>query len=166
MAKAAAAKPPVSDRVRERQALEGEENLIKTATKRAQETGKPVDQELEGLKVERQDTEKEFEILFDTMPMSAFFDARMHGATKQVTINTDHNFFQQLYNSPDSTSHIKQGLQAVLVSIADCWLNSSDEAKRVYNAEMACWSTGLENALARLEQTSEPASEHDGGTND
>lgn len=145
---------PPSEKVKNRQQQEGAENLRNTATKKAYETGQAVDDVVRELEFQREG--RLFDIEYSSNPGGRFFDVRVEGGTKVLTINTEHRFYTDVYMGSESNFRLRVAMDLLLFSIGDSMEDASDEARRFYMAEIPEWSKKLDIALDHLSQIQSP----------
>jgi len=141
-----------------RQQARGEEQLRKSAEDRAEQTGRPVEEEAEQMALDLQDSRYRVEI--ESAPSGPFFRCDMFGAAKVLYINRSHRFYSDVYSGPKSSYEVRQALEVLLFAIGDSMLDAPEENQRVYRVELPQWSVKLDLALEQLGQN--VALSHDG----
>ena len=145
---------PTSEKIQKRQKQEGEENLRKSAMRKATESNRPVEDVIKDMEFERQG--RLFDVERNANPGGRFFSVRVEGGTKVLSLNTEHRFYKDLYMGPESTTRLRAGLDLLLFAIGDSMEDASDEARRFYMAEIPSWSDKLDVALDHLSQIQNP----------
>lgn len=136
--------PDVEARLRE----EGATRLRKQAEKRANETGKTVEEAAR--EIEADYAGKVYRLAKESVPGGNFFRVEQIGATKVLFLNTATRFFKEVYAGPDSTPTHRFALEVLLFAVGDRILESKDELRDIYANEIPEWSKKLEFALGQL----------------
>jgi hypothetical protein len=124
---------------------EGQRNLERKATERAEVTGKPKEEEIKGL-VE-QTSNKRWEVEFAAIPEGPFYRPYRLGEQKRLVINTEHPFYTKVF---DVAPEVRAGLEVLLFVLAERELEARGEAETFYKAERGRWSERLRHALDAL----------------
>lgn len=143
----------------ERRAEAGRKRLEQEAKKRAQDTGKTVDQAK--AEIEAELGGKVYKVAKRSVPGGAFFEVEQIGGTKVLWLNTASKFFQQVHSGPHSTPAVRAALEILLFAIGDRILEGQESLKATYAHEIPQWSQKLEFALAHLGETLEGADQDD-----
>jgi hypothetical protein len=148
MEETAKALRPPSPEVRQRQEERGEDQLRKTAEKRAADTGQPVEKIEEQLRLELKG--HLYKIAHENVPGASFFRVYQLGGTLTLALNTAHRFYSEVYAAPESTSATRAALEVLLFSVGDCINNASEHTRGIYDLELPEWSRRLDYALLQL----------------
>ena len=83
-----------------------------------------------------------------------FFSIIQRGGMKVLQINRAHNFFTDVYASPEATPFLKSAIDVLLFSIGDCELDAlgNQDKTTFYTVERSAWSERLSVALGVLQQ--------------
>jgi hypothetical protein len=140
-------RPPTSE-VQQRQEERGEAEIKKVAEKRAADTGQPVADAEEQLRLELRD--QRYKVATENTPGAPFFRVAQIGGTTVLFLNTAHRFYTELYTGSDSTVSSRAALEVLLFSIADCINSATEQVQAMYAFEVAEWSRKLDFALLQL----------------
>jgi hypothetical protein len=144
---AKAVRPPAPE-IQQRQEERGEAEIKKTAEKRAADTGQPVAQVEEQLRLELKD--QRYKLSTENTPGGPFFRVSQIGGSTVLFLNTAHRFYTDLYTGASSNPGSRAALEVLLFSIADCINSATEQVQGMYAFEVAEWSRKLDFALLQL----------------
>ena len=128
------------------QQQDASQNLEAEATALATLSGQPV--EATRAQVEAKVKSRRWEVKFDAIPEGPFYRPKRVGVMKRLTINTDHPFFEKVYEP--AGEEVRSALEVLLFTLAERELECRDEAEAFYKSERNLWSMRLRNALEQL----------------
>jgi hypothetical protein len=135
---------------KEAQNQRGEESLRRRALRKADESGKPVEEEVKELREEAK--QRPYLIEEEDLRGAPFFRVEQIGGQKTIFLNRLHEFYLKLYKGQDTTDRVRSALALLLLVIGNCELEAAtEERQRFYVQERQEWSTRLEVALAALD---------------
>jgi hypothetical protein len=124
---------------------EGDKNLDNTATKVSETTGKDKGEVRKEL--EDRTRRRRYEVEFRSIPEGPFYRPTRFGEQKRVIINTDHPFYEKVY---EASPEVKSALEVLLFVMAEAELEADGEAETFYKSARTRWSERLRHALDRL----------------
>lgn len=124
-------------------------NLQHEAVQMSEQTGMPLTQALEEKQHEMD--ERPFRADFRAIPEGPFYRCERLGTQKRLIINTQHPFYTNIYNAPDSTPEIQSALEVLLFVLADGELDAEGEFEEFYRSARQNWSMRLTDALKKLD---------------
>jgi hypothetical protein len=116
--------------------------------RRAQHTGKPVEEAKRDLQLEIQG--RPYRVQFEPLPGAPFFHVEQIGGQRVLYLNITHRFFTHLYSNSEAGPYTRAALEVLLFVLGDCESESSGERQLFYESERAEWSKRLNVALDRL----------------
>jgi hypothetical protein len=125
------------------------EKLKTEAIKESKRTERPLEEVL--AKIEEQTQSRPYRVDFQAIPDGPFYRAERLGLQKCLIINTQHSFYSNLYDSPDSSPEIQTALEVLLFVLADAELDAEGEFEVFYMNARKNWSYRLANALLQLD---------------
>jgi hypothetical protein len=134
----------------EEQKAKSERRLQEEAKKRATQTGLPLPDVEEQLRLEILGIP--YKVSTETMPGAPFFKVEQIGGQKVLYLNVAHRFYTGVYAGPDSTANLRAALEVLLFVIGDCELDAESERRLFYETERGEWSKQLSVALEKLDQ--------------
>jgi hypothetical protein len=135
---------------KEAQKQRGEENLKRKAQKRAEETGKPVEEAVKELRKETE--QRPYHLQEEDQRGAPFFRVEQIGGQRTVFINRLHPFYLKLYKGHDTSPRVRAALEVILLVLGTCELEAAtEERQRFYKQERREWSDRLELALDSLD---------------
>jgi len=124
---------------------EGQRNLERKASERAEITGEPKEAVIKALVEET--TKKRWEVEFAAIPEGPFYRPYRLGEQKRLVVNTEHPFYAKVF---DVAPEVRAGLEVLLFVLAERELEARNEAETFYKAERGRWSERLRHALDAL----------------
>jgi hypothetical protein len=124
---------------------EGRKNLQNEAQQIAAATGRQADEVLKQLEGEAK--EHRWRILFDAVKEGPFFSPLRLGEQKRVVLNTNHPFYQKVY---EPHPQVRSALEVLLLVLADGELEAEGASEVFYKAARQSWSERLRHALDAL----------------
>lgn len=125
------------------------DNLQNEAVHASEQTGTPLAQVLEELETET--SERPFKADFRAIPEGPFYRCERLGVQKRLIINTQHPFYNAIYNAPDATPEMQAALEVLLFVLADGELDAEGEFEEFYRSARQAWSIRLGDALKKLD---------------
>jgi hypothetical protein len=154
MEQAAAADPVPSPAQTEKQRAFGERRLTEEARRRAMQRGISADEAQQQLIFELRG--RPYKVEAETLPGAPFFRVDQWGGTKILFLNKASRFFTDVYAGGGSSLAVRSALEVLLFSIGDRILESPQELRDRYAAELVYWNLKLDAALAYLAQAALP----------
>jgi Histidine kinase-, DNA gyrase B-, and HSP90-like ATPase len=134
------------------------ERMRQLAAKRAEETGKSVEEALRELEAEAQG--RPYVVKEEEMPGAPFYRMEQIGGMKVLYLNRAHNFYKDMYaqiavqaSDNPSALRLRSALEVLLFVLGDCELDANDERQVFYANERYEWSRRLETTLTVLQRT-------------
>lgn len=139
---------------------EAEEELNRTSKKKAEETG--VDEETVKKAIEEEAETLPYKIDFFYEEEGPFYRPKQIGGQVVIYINQAHRFYTDMYDSAQTTSHLKNALSLLLFSIGLSELRVTMERRKMYKTERQSWSIKLQTTLEKLaEHSPDPSDEEE-----
>lgn len=91
-----------------------------------------------------------YRVEFEAKPDQAFFRVGRHGGARILYLNTNHRFYEELYDSPASTPEVRSSLEILLFSLGDVMLQAPEETQARNQIQLISWSRRLDLALGML----------------
>ena len=91
-----------------------------------------------------------YRVQFETMSGKPFFRVDRQDGARTLHINTDHRFYEDLYDAPTTTAEFLSALEILLFCYGDVLLDAGEGAQADLIRQVQLWSRRLEQALGMM----------------
>lgn len=142
---------PVDTQVEQEIKRRADEAVSVKAHKRAAKKGNVTPETLKEAEAEikKEDSARKLlpNVEFEANPTGNFFRVTPSGRSVDISINTDHDFYRQIFSADWMPPQGRDALIVLLGVIGLHWSRSDDDIHEIYESEVARWSNSLRNAL-------------------
>ena len=91
-----------------------------------------------------------YSLHFETVPGGPFFRMDRSSSTLLLHINTDHRFYEDIYDGPASTPEVRAALEVLLFCFGDASLRAGHNVANDEKQQVRAWSQRLDLALGMM----------------